>query len=72
MDMQASKEFLAELKVSTHVHPLNLVINILSFYVGLARELWHRWAVIQELLWDLINYFAFDVPLMIFKYSIIL
>jgi len=61
MDMQASKEFLAELKVLTHVHHLNLVINIWSFHATLARELWHHWAVIQELLWDLINYFAFDV-----------
>lgn len=26
MDMQASREFLAELKVLTHVHHLNLVI----------------------------------------------
>jgi chitin elicitor receptor kinase 1 len=33
MDMQASKEFLAELKVLTHVHHLNLVINIWSLYV---------------------------------------
>lgn len=42
MDMQASREFLAELKVLTHVHHLNLVmiistdlesISIVSVYV---------------------------------------
>lgn len=34
MDMQASKEFLAELKVLTHVHHLNLVIHA-SCYLNL-------------------------------------
>lgn len=31
MDMQASKEFLAELKVLTHVHHLNLVMLFLFY-----------------------------------------
>lgn len=32
MDMQASREFLAELKVLTHVHHLNLVLNLYLFH----------------------------------------
>lgn len=31
MDMQASKEFLSELKVLTHVHHLNLVMLFILF-----------------------------------------
>ena len=34
MDMQASKEFLAELKVLTHVHHLNLVMHFLFLMLG--------------------------------------
>lgn len=37
MDMQATREFLAELKVLTHVHHLNLVLhlsNLKHIYVG--------------------------------------
>ena len=30
MDMKASKEFLIELKVLTHVHHLNLVVSFLD------------------------------------------
>ena len=33
MDMQASHEFLAELKVLTHVHHLNLVSDSLLFVI---------------------------------------
>lgn len=36
--MQASKEFLAELKVLTHVHHLNLVISH-KFYFNLTKSL---------------------------------
>lgn len=34
MDMQATKEFLAELKVLTHVHHLNLVIFCIFLVYG--------------------------------------
>lgn len=33
MDMQASKEFLAELKVLTNVHHLNLVMSLFIFFL---------------------------------------
>lgn len=40
MDMQATKEFLAELKVLTHVHHLNLVIfGIFLFYGKFSMNL---------------------------------
>lgn len=44
MDMQASKEFLAELNVLTHVHHVNLVIRTslstwIDYFVGYEAEL---------------------------------
>ena len=43
MDMQASREFLAELKVLTHVHHLNLVLNVSTLCITVNAFVWHTY-----------------------------